>query len=40
VLWIGPSLGIDILEPYQRARITAFLDPTVSPPGAAYNSNQ
>jgi rod shape determining protein RodA len=40
VLWIGPSLGIDILEPYQRARITAFLDPTENPQGAAYNINQ
>jgi rod shape determining protein RodA len=40
VLWFGPSLGIDILEPYQRARITAFLDPTENPQGAAYNINQ
>jgi rod shape determining protein RodA len=40
VLWIGPSLGVDILEPYQRARITAFLDPTENPQGAAYNINQ
>jgi rod shape determining protein RodA len=40
VLWLGPSLGIDILEPYQRARITAFLDPTENPQGAAYNINQ
>jgi rod shape determining protein RodA len=40
VLWLGPSLGVDILEPYQRARITAFLDPTDNPQGAAYNINQ
>ena len=40
VLWLGPSLGVDILEPYQRARITAFLDPTENPQGAAYNINQ
>jgi rod shape determining protein RodA len=40
VLWFAPSLGIDILEPYQRARITAFLDPTENPQGAAYNINQ
>jgi rod shape determining protein RodA len=40
VLWLAPSLGVDILEPYQRARITAFLDPTENPQGAAYNINQ
>ena len=40
VLWFAPSLGVDILEPYQRARITAFLDPTDNPQGAAYNINQ
>jgi rod shape determining protein RodA len=40
VLWFAPSLGIDILEPYQRARITAFLDPSDNPQGAAYNINQ
>jgi rod shape determining protein RodA len=40
VLWFAPSLGVDILEPYQRARITAFLDPSDNPQGAAYNINQ
>ena len=40
VLWFAPSLGVDILEPYQRARITAFLNPTENPQGAAYNINQ
>jgi rod shape determining protein RodA len=40
VLWLAPSLGVDILEPYQRARITAFLNPTENPQGAAYNINQ
>jgi rod shape determining protein RodA len=40
VLWLAPSLGAPILEPYQRDRITAFLDPTVNPQGAAYNINQ
>jgi rod shape determining protein RodA len=40
VLWFAPALGLDILEPYQRARITAFLDPTENPQGAAYNINQ
>ena len=40
VLWFAPSVGIDILAPYQRARITAFLNPTENPQGAAYNINQ
>jgi rod shape determining protein RodA len=40
VLWFAPSLGVPILEQYQRDRITAFLDPTENPQGAAYNINQ
>jgi rod shape determining protein RodA len=40
VLWLAPSLGVDILAPYQRARITAFLHPTDNPQGASYNINQ
>jgi rod shape determining protein RodA len=40
VLWLAPTLGVDILEPYQRARITAFMNPTENPQGAAYNINQ
>jgi rod shape determining protein RodA len=40
VLWLAPTLGVHILEPYQRARITAFLNPTENPQGAAYNINQ
>jgi rod shape determining protein RodA len=40
VLWLAPTLGAPLLEPYQRDRITAFLDPTENPQGAAYNINQ
>ena len=40
VLWLAPTLGVPILEQYQRDRITAFLDPTENPQGAAYNINQ
>jgi rod shape determining protein RodA len=40
VLWLAPALGVDILAPYQRARITAFLHPSDNPQGAAYNINQ
>ena len=40
VLWAGPAMGVDILEPYQRDRLTAFTDPSKNPQGAAYNINQ
>ena len=40
VLWFAPSLGIEILEPYQQRRLGAFLDPSDNPQGAAYNINQ
>jgi rod shape determining protein RodA len=40
VLWLAPALGAPILEPYQRDRITAFLNPQENPQGAAYNINQ
>jgi rod shape determining protein RodA len=40
VLWLGPNLGVDVLEDYQRQRLTAFMDPSENPGGAAYNVNQ
>ncbi|HEU6444172.1 MAG TPA: rod shape-determining protein RodA [Gaiellaceae bacterium] len=40
VLWAGPAMGVEILEPYQRDRLTAFTDPSKNPRGAAYNINQ
>ena len=40
VLWAGPAMGVDVLEPYQRDRLTAFTDPSKNPRGAAYNINQ
>jgi rod shape determining protein RodA len=40
VLWFAPSLGIEVLEPYQQRRLGAFLDPSDNPQGAAYNINQ
>jgi rod shape determining protein RodA len=40
VLWLGPALGIEVLEDYQRQRLTAFTDPSEDPGGAAYNVNQ
>ena len=40
ILWIGPAVGIELLEDYQRQRLTAFTDPSEDPGGAAYNVNQ
>ncbi|HMJ01236.1 MAG TPA: rod shape-determining protein RodA [Gaiellaceae bacterium] len=40
VLWIGPSIGVDILKPYQRARITGFTSPSQDPGGPTYNLEQ
>ena len=40
VLWVGPAFGVEILEDYQRERLTAFTDPSDDPGGAAYNVNQ
>ena len=40
VLWIGPSIGVDILKPYQRARITGFTNPSQDPTGPTYNLEQ
>jgi rod shape determining protein RodA len=40
VLWIAPAAGVEILKPYQEARLTAFANPEEDPGGAAYNVNQ
>jgi rod shape determining protein RodA len=40
VLWAGPAMGVQVLEDYQRDRLTAFTDPSKNPQGAAYNINQ
>ncbi len=40
VLWLGPSIGVDILKPYQRARITGFTHPSQDPSGPTYNLEQ
>ncbi|MDW8338026.1 MAG: rod shape-determining protein RodA [Thermoleophilia bacterium] len=38
VLWILPGVGIQVLKPYQAARLT--LDPRADPTGVTYNLNQ
>jgi rod shape determining protein RodA len=40
VLWIAPAVGVDLLEPYQRARITGFTNPSEDPRGSTYNVRQ
>jgi rod shape determining protein RodA len=40
VLWVGPAMGVELLEDYQRERLTAFTNPSEDPGGAAYNVNQ
>jgi rod shape determining protein RodA len=40
VLWAAPAAGVELLEDYQRARLTGFLDPSENPQGSTYNITQ
>ncbi len=40
VLWLGPSIGVNVLKPYQRERITGFTNPSRDPSGSTYNITQ
>jgi rod shape determining protein RodA len=40
VLWFLPSSGMEVLEPYQRDRLTGFVDPDADPTGSTYNQLQ
>jgi rod shape determining protein RodA len=40
VLWAGPAIGVDIMKPYQRERITGFTNPSRDPSGSTYNQTQ
>ncbi|HVM14377.1 MAG TPA: rod shape-determining protein RodA [Egibacteraceae bacterium] len=40
VLSIVGALQLDIMEDYQVARLTSFIDPSADPGGAGYNVNQ
>src|SRR5206468_225263 len=40
VLWLLPAAGINVLKPYQAARLTGFTHPTSDPRGATYNLAQ
>jgi rod shape determining protein RodA len=37
VLWLLPAAGVNVLKPYQAARLTGFTHPTSDPQGATYN---
>jgi rod shape determining protein RodA len=40
VVWFLPGAGIDVLEPYQTARLTGFTNPDSDPAGTTYNVTQ
>jgi rod shape determining protein RodA len=40
VLWVLPSAGVQVLKPYQQARLTHFTHPSQDPSGATYNVAQ
>jgi rod shape determining protein RodA len=40
VLWVLPGLGVEVLEDYQRARLTAFANPEADLSGTGYNVDQ
>jgi rod shape determining protein RodA len=40
VLWARPAGGVNVLKPYQAARLTGFTHPDNDPRGATYNLRQ
>ena len=40
VLWLLPAAGVDVLKPYQAARLTGFTNPDDDPRGSTYNVRQ
>jgi rod shape determining protein RodA len=40
VVWVLPAAGIEVLKPYQTARLTGFTNPDADPAGLTYNLNQ
>ncbi len=40
VLWLLPSAGVNVLKPYQAARLTGFTHPNNDPQGVTYNLTQ
>jgi rod shape determining protein RodA len=40
ILWFLPAAGVEVLKPYQTARLTGFTNPDSDPSGLTYNVNQ
>ena len=40
VLLVAPTLGVEVIKPYQKDRLTAFLRPTDNPKKQGYQINQ
>jgi rod shape determining protein RodA len=40
ILWFLPASGIEVLKPYQTARLTGFANPDADPSGLTYNVKQ
>ena len=40
VLLVAPTLGVEVMKPYQKDRLTAFLSPTDDPRKEGYQINQ
>jgi rod shape determining protein RodA len=40
ILWVLPAAGVNVLKPYQAARLTGFTHPANDPQGATYNLRQ
>ena len=40
VLLVAPTLGVEVIKPYQQDRLTAFLSPTDNPKKQGYQINQ
>lgn len=40
VLWLLPATGVEVLKPYQTARLTGFTNPDSDPGGLTYNVTQ
>jgi rod shape determining protein RodA len=40
VLWLLPAAGVNVLKPYQAARLTSFTQPANDPRGTTYNLRQ
>jgi rod shape determining protein RodA len=40
LLWLLPSIGVEVLKPYQWERLAAFGDPARDPGGSTYNLDQ